>query len=33
VCHFLMELLLEAGMPPGVINMVSGSASEISERF
>jgi 1-pyrroline-5-carboxylate dehydrogenase len=31
VCHFLMELLLEAGMPPGVINMVSGSASEISD--
>jgi 1-pyrroline-5-carboxylate dehydrogenase len=31
-CHFLMELLLEAGMPPGVINMVSGSASQISER-
>src|SRR5438067_2517450 len=30
--HFLMELLTEAGMPPGVINMVSGSASEISER-
>ena len=32
VCHFLMELLLEAGMPPGVINLVSGSASQISER-
>jgi 1-pyrroline-5-carboxylate dehydrogenase len=32
VCHFLMELLLEAGMPPGVINMVSGSASEISQK-
>jgi 1-pyrroline-5-carboxylate dehydrogenase len=32
VCHFLMELLLEAGMPPGVINMVSGNASQISER-
>src|SRR5579864_4939801 len=30
--HFLMELLREAGMPPGVINMVSGSASEISAR-
>jgi 1-pyrroline-5-carboxylate dehydrogenase len=27
-----MELLREAGMPDGVINMVSGSASEISER-
>src|SRR5205814_1328247 len=24
VSHFLIELLLEAGMPPGVINMVSG---------
>jgi len=32
VCHFLMEILLEAGMPPGVINLVSGSASQISER-
>src|SRR5579864_5487343 len=32
VTHFLMELLNEAGMPPGVINMVSGSASEISEK-
>jgi 1-pyrroline-5-carboxylate dehydrogenase len=32
VCHFLMELLLEAGMPPGVINMVSGNAAEISEK-
>src|SRR5207244_7080966 len=32
VSHFLMELLLEAGMPPGVINMVSGTASEISEK-
>ncbi len=32
VSHFLMELLVEAGMPPGVINMVSGSASQISER-
>ncbi|HYM96752.1 MAG TPA: L-glutamate gamma-semialdehyde dehydrogenase [Candidatus Sulfotelmatobacter sp.] len=31
-CHFLMELLHEAGMPPGVINMVSGSAAQISER-
>ena len=30
--HFLMELFAEAGLPPGVINMVSGSASEISER-
>ena len=32
VSHFLMELLLEAGMPPGVINMVSGSATEIAEK-
>jgi 1-pyrroline-5-carboxylate dehydrogenase len=32
VSHFLMELFAEAGLPPGVINMVSGSASEISER-
>ncbi len=30
--HFLMELLIEAGMPPGVINMVSGSAAEISNK-
>src|SRR5258708_348230 len=32
VSHFLMEILLEAGLPPGVINMVSGSASEISAK-
>ncbi len=32
VCHFLMELLAEAGLPPGVINMVSGSAAKISEQ-
>ncbi len=32
VCHFLMELLIEAGLPPGVINMVSGSAAKISEQ-
>ncbi|HKC20202.1 MAG TPA: L-glutamate gamma-semialdehyde dehydrogenase, partial [Candidatus Dormibacteraeota bacterium] len=32
VCHFLMEVLIEAGMPPGVINLVSGSASEISDK-
>src|SRR5258707_6951783 len=30
--HFLMEILNEAGLPPGVINMVSGSASKISEQ-
>src|SRR5439155_16316768 len=32
VSHFLIELLIEAGMPPGVINMVSGSAAEISDK-
>jgi 1-pyrroline-5-carboxylate dehydrogenase len=32
VSHFLMELLAEAGLPPGVINMVSGSAAKISEQ-
>jgi 1-pyrroline-5-carboxylate dehydrogenase len=32
VSHFLIELLIEAGMPPGVINLVSGSASEISNK-
>ena len=32
VSHFLMELLTEAGLPPGVINMVSGSAAKISEQ-
>jgi 1-pyrroline-5-carboxylate dehydrogenase len=32
VSHFLMELLNEAGLPPGVINMVSGSAAKISEQ-
>ena len=32
VCHFLMELLNEAGLPPGVVNMVSGSAADISEQ-
>src|SRR5205823_4836201 len=30
--HFLMELLAEAGLPPGVINMVSGSAGDIAEQ-
>jgi 1-pyrroline-5-carboxylate dehydrogenase len=33
VSHFLMELLTEAGLPPGVINMVSGSAAKISEQL
>jgi len=32
VNHFLVELLNEAGLPPGVINMVSGSAQAISEQ-
>ena len=32
VSHFLMEILNEAGLPPGVINMVSGSASKISQH-
>src|SRR4029077_15568895 len=31
-CHFLMELLNEAGLPRGVVNLVSGSASDISEQ-
>ena len=31
VCHFLMEILVEAGMPPGVINMVSGNPAEVSQ--
>ncbi len=30
--HFLMEVLAEAGLPPGVINLVSGHASEIAEQ-
>src|SRR5437588_3013068 len=32
VSHFLLQILIEAGLPPGVINMVSGSASEISQK-
>ena len=31
-CHFMMELWAEAGLPAGVINLVSGSASEIASR-
>ncbi len=31
VANLLMELLIEAGLPPGVINLVSGSAGEVSE--
>lgn len=29
--HFLMKIFIEAGLPPGVINMITGKASEISE--
>jgi 1-pyrroline-5-carboxylate dehydrogenase len=29
--HFLMELLAEAGMPPGVINLVTGHGPAVSE--
>lgn len=29
--HYLMRLLMEAGLPPGVINMVAGDAAEVSE--
>ena len=29
--HFLMRLLIEAGLPPGVINMVAGPAASISD--
>ena len=29
--HILMELLLEAGLPPGVINMVTGVGPDLSE--
>jgi 1-pyrroline-5-carboxylate dehydrogenase len=32
VCHFLMELLETAGLPPGVINLVSGDAAKISAQ-
>ncbi len=28
--YYIMELLIEAGLPPGVINLVSGPAAEIS---
>lgn len=30
--HFIMALLREAGLPPGVINMVPGSGATISEK-
>ncbi len=29
--HFIMELLEEAGLPPGVINMVPGSGAEVGD--
>ncbi len=29
--HFLMKIFIEAGLPPGVINFVTGNSSEISE--
>ncbi|MGI8607683.1 MAG: L-glutamate gamma-semialdehyde dehydrogenase [Candidatus Dormibacteria bacterium] len=31
-CHFLMEVLREAGLPDGVINMVSGKPAPISQQ-
>ncbi len=32
VCHFLMRMFEEAGLPPGVINMVSGDSAKIAEQ-
>jgi len=29
--HFIMQILMEAGLPPGVINFITGNSSEISE--
>jgi len=29
--HYLMRLLIEAGLPPGVINMVAGDPAEVSD--
>jgi 1-pyrroline-5-carboxylate dehydrogenase len=29
--HFIMQIFIEAGLPPGVINFVTGNSSEISE--
>jgi 1-pyrroline-5-carboxylate dehydrogenase len=29
--HFIMKILMEAGLPPGVINFITGNSSEISE--
>ncbi|HEY8739915.1 MAG TPA: L-glutamate gamma-semialdehyde dehydrogenase [Candidatus Dormibacteraeota bacterium] len=31
-CHFLMQLLQEAGLPDGVINMVAGDAAQVAGR-
>jgi len=31
-CHFLMEVLREAGLPDGVINMISGDPSSIGDQ-
>jgi 1-pyrroline-5-carboxylate dehydrogenase len=31
VAHFIMEILEEAGLPPGVINLVAGSGGEVGE--
>ncbi|HEV1996538.1 MAG TPA: L-glutamate gamma-semialdehyde dehydrogenase [Candidatus Dormibacteraeota bacterium] len=33
VCHFLMEVLRQAGLPDGVINMVAGKPAPISEQL
>jgi 1-pyrroline-5-carboxylate dehydrogenase len=32
VCHFLMRLFEEAGLPPGVINMISGDSAKIADQ-
>jgi len=29
--HFLMEVLIEAGLPPGVINLIPGSGAEVGD--
>src|SRR4029079_6151759 len=31
--HYIMKLLEEAGLPPGVINFVSGDAAMISDKL
>lgn len=30
--HFIMQLLLEAGLPPGVVNLVYGSGGQVGDR-